>query len=792
MTTETPVGALAVRDLVRRRLGDAWDLALVQRDETWDQVRMRYLLDSLLAGYPIGSLLLCRVTEGTKVMRADGREVADAAAGAWQLLDGQQRINALFSLFTDKGGYGEFFLHMGVARPRAAGPVTRRRARDQGLGYIHWHDAAKASAEVPQRPSRICLNRWYSWAEELGEDALRAVAESLTNSSTDVIAILNKIDPDFADTAEGLDIGVARDRLAQLIRLWVTPAIPVEHCELTSPMDVLEVFTRLNRAGVQVAGQDLFFAAVKTVWPQAEKVVEATTRVLTDHGGGQKFDPLIDRMTAIRVIARLAARALSRADLVPLAIDRLTGERGRHLVRVMEELCDPAKPPLRRMAAVMTVLVLDERSSLGFGLYSVDARLWDPVLGWAAVHPRGEDDKWLVENLPRVEAFLLGATAFRWAVFLGDRFSRRAMTEALVAGTRGEAFPIERIAQVTHDGNADLRGGRGQVPRLDSEEAKVRWADANAPLLLSVLQGIRFQPQRDYFDWDHIYPQAKASLMWSPGPGGRWRQHHKYRRFIHSAGNLWGLHFGTNRSERDNMPAAKFQAIQRSDGAGPVWSRDRWWLTDVEIEAFGRVGARLERREVDLAMDEFHLTVVARATRMVDEVLERMPLVRWFENNGDSGSTDPSPEPSISEALGLEISEAEVGVPLFLDPGPNADKVATVLAQTDPHGSRDALRRLLERGQSAGLKVRGYKYSVNLTPPSTMSTCLVALKPRNVPVAGVEVWLDPGVFVDAFPDIPAKGFKQVLPDVRWVLHSPDELDRLADRIDEAFAHAPTK
>ena len=42
---------------MRRRTGhspDPWQLALVQRSLVWDEVRIARLLDSLLAGYPIG------------------------------------------------------------------------------------------------------------------------------------------------------------------------------------------------------------------------------------------------------------------------------------------------------------------------------------------------------------------------------------------------------------------------------------------------------------------------------------------------------------------------------------------------------------------------------------------------------------------------------------------------------------------------------------------------------------------------------------------------------------------
>ena len=60
------VESMSVSDLIRQRLDpdDPWELALVQRHLVWDEVRMARLLDSLLAGYPIGSLLVCRVQQG--------------------------------------------------------------------------------------------------------------------------------------------------------------------------------------------------------------------------------------------------------------------------------------------------------------------------------------------------------------------------------------------------------------------------------------------------------------------------------------------------------------------------------------------------------------------------------------------------------------------------------------------------------------------------------------------------------------------------------------------------------
>ena len=58
---------------------------------------MSHLLDSLLSGYPIGSLLVCRVRGDAHVLEETSgtRRAVTAAAGTWQLLDGQQQVIAI-------------------------------------------------------------------------------------------------------------------------------------------------------------------------------------------------------------------------------------------------------------------------------------------------------------------------------------------------------------------------------------------------------------------------------------------------------------------------------------------------------------------------------------------------------------------------------------------------------------------------------------------------------------------------------------------------------------------------
>ena len=326
---------------------------------------------------------------------------------------------------------------------------------------------------------------------------------------------------------------------------------------------MLEVFTRINRAGVQVAGEDLFFAAVKTLWSEAEQVVaRVVERLGPSAEDPAKVTPLVGRLGALRTLARLAARAVGQADLVPLTVDRLSGPRGS---AVIERDADPERS--RRPAPSADGGHPSRRHAL------VDARAsgstrWTSDSGTTCSDGRPSTDvsrttRGCKAQLPSIDAYLLGATSFHYPSVLRDRFSRLAMTEALAAGLSGEAFPTQRIAEVTRTLIPDLREGRSRIRGSSNAEERLWLADANASLFLSVLQSIPYQPQRDVFDWDHIFPQNKASLMWSPGPEGRWRRHHPHRHLVGSAGNFWGLDARANRAAQDRLPKSKFDLIEK-------------------------------------------------------------------------------------------------------------------------------------------------------------------------------------------------------------------------------------
>ena len=628
--SRTPV--FSVRDLVRTRTSENGEvpLALVQRDEKWDPVRMRHLLDSMLAGYPIGAILFCCVKEESDVFeRASG--LREARPNEWQLLDGQQRINAFFSMLTDCGSYGRFYLHMTMTR-EAPGPAQRRKTKDRLLKYIAWRETAES--EVEDRELHIDLSRWTEWADSHGAD--------LTISTDNVGELLRQLDPEFTPHLAPSACPAASSRLKSLWRAWTVPTVPVLYAEVDSPSDVLEIFIRVNLGGVDVVGTDVFFAAVKTYWSDAANRLDEV--LLTT--------PFLkDRMAALRFLSRLASRGISTNDLIPLKVDRLAGPKPHPLITALKELTSDNSAVLQRVGAFSTWY--QDASRLGYALKLVHPDLWDEVLGWAATSTDTAED-WYSTSLELIDSYLLGGTLFRYPGVLRDPQKNAALLEALTAGSTSEPFPLDQILAVARRNG--LRGsGSSTVATLQkAEDRQVQpWNDGS--LLTAMAQRIPFNPDHK-FDWDHLFPQAQSNRMWVPGM--KRREHHPLRPYVNSAGNFWALNFSANRSLQDLPGREKFDRLSRwaegKDGH-EVWPRERWSLTQDEINTHIEVDTLLDDHpdHVDEAMKKFESVVSGRTRRLWAEALERFPRVRDFAFDSDINAHNSSPAELFWSRLGI-------------------------------------------------------------------------------------------------------------------------------------------
>ena len=101
--------------------------------------------------------------------------------------------------------------------------------------------------------------------------------------------------------------------------------MPVMRATVGAPEDILELFARLNRGGMPTRDADIYFAAVKTFWndaePRLKRVVDASRRGADDGYGS----PFLTIERALRFISRLAGRGLGGGDVIPLTVERIAG-----------------------------------------------------------------------------------------------------------------------------------------------------------------------------------------------------------------------------------------------------------------------------------------------------------------------------------------------------------------------------------------------------------------------------------------------------------------------------------
>jgi hypothetical protein len=731
----------SVAELIARRLDedDPWRLALVQRHLVWDEVRMAHLLDSLLAGYPIGSLLVCRVRQEAHVLRESGvtRVAEKARAGTWQLLDGQQRVNALIALFTDRARFGRFYLDMTRKRiPEEV--ITRRRDARRALDYIAWRSDDAGGTEPPDNRDRfIELARLQAWASGQSLETILERARLAEADPRAAVAILNDIDPAFADELAAMDLRTAADRTARLLRAWAEPSIPVQYFTVDGPSDVLQVFTRINLAGVRLDGEDVFFAAVKTEWPNAEEHLDRVAAA----------SPLLNRMTALRLLARLASRARSREDLLPLRVDRLNGPKGKLLVATMEQLAADDSPVLARIGVLGRLLT--EESEIGHGLRLVDDGLLDHVVAWAATRPDGSDEAVMRQELPAVETYLLGAHSFRYPTVFREGFLRLGFAEAVAAGAESRSFPIERIVAGTHKRWGGLRRGQLSVAPIGTESEQRHLVDQNAALFLSWLQHIPFSmPFRDadhpasgvrQVEWDHIYPQARADKMRVRHPETGYLVHHQDRRLVWNGGNLWALDRPINNSASDAYPSAKFALI---DGLLQPGHLPSTWpdtgndaLSSSEREDLLRAESLIAAGDIPAAMPHFRAYVVARALRIYRAVVDRYPGIAQFApTDAPPQVSEDAPTVELLAHLGLdrlELPEEAAAAQAEASSSDLGDRFVSVLSLAERADLGAELRRLIALALELGLYPKPRESSVMVAPRANHARMLFTVWPQT-------------------------------------------------------------
>jgi hypothetical protein len=224
---------------------------------------MRLLLDSVMRGYPFGSLLFWQ----TRFLEVEYREfVLDFVPGQTfiirpkrvgaplqMVLDGQQRLQSLYiAVF---GTYDRRRLYFNVT----SGPGTETEQDDStdGLGtsyrFEFWRD------DEPNRPRRLVpVFEIVTWPPQQEDQSIERVIQRIP--------------------LQGEEVARAR-RNMRLLRSVMAQVdlVPIETIDESAPEaasaqsidEILEIFVRVNSGGTRLSRSDLMFSLLKSLWTAA-------------------------------------------------------------------------------------------------------------------------------------------------------------------------------------------------------------------------------------------------------------------------------------------------------------------------------------------------------------------------------------------------------------------------------------------------------------------------------------------------------------------------------------------
>jgi len=275
------------------------DVALpeIQRPFVWPNRKVRDLLDSMLRGFPVGYLLFW-ATSAEAGARSIGVGEKDEKVARWLIVDGQQRLTSLFSVFTG---------HLVVRED-----YTESRIRVAFRPHDARFEVTDAAIEKDPEflPDITPLWKDYKATVRGYLERLQAARGQLTRDQED------ELDNEF-------------DRVRDL------RGYPFEVVELDAAMDeenVAEVFVRINSEGVSLNQADFILTLMSVFRDKARKQLEDFARAAKRPStkGATAFNwyiqPQPDQLLRVAVAVAFRRAVLKHAYSVLRGKDLETGE----------------------------------------------------------------------------------------------------------------------------------------------------------------------------------------------------------------------------------------------------------------------------------------------------------------------------------------------------------------------------------------------------------------------------------------------------------------------------------
>ncbi|MCP3136805.1 DUF262 domain-containing protein [Pyxidicoccus xibeiensis] len=388
-------GAEPLHELLRAASSDQGATLLVpdlQRPYVWSPSQVTLLVDSLLRGWPFGTLLLWsvhkedlasipsrpfwRVADRTGEFDDEQVSKSNPPAQFRMVLDGQQRLQSLLLAFGgDSWGFRlldhEWSTVLDAERPRG-----RNARRHWSLGHLcldvhSFSERVQASGGVAKVDFRDVLV-WVVQRPDGGRSTLKRptnykhpITSSFDTENKGRFVRLSRL-WDLASTQPGLFEKHFRERLAPLLEQHDVPKVvanavleplaelivtlvaikqsKVSYLQLAPFNDqvfsqdlyndaIVNIFTRLNTAGRALTRQEITFAWIKTGWDAAKTDNRTAGKCFEELGEALAEEGVVLDIDALVGTVSAMWSVLHRDGALLTANDLLRGEKVRPMVQ---------------------------------------------------------------------------------------------------------------------------------------------------------------------------------------------------------------------------------------------------------------------------------------------------------------------------------------------------------------------------------------------------------------------------------------------------------------------------
>ena len=305
-------------------------LPVLQRGFVWKPGQVEKLWDSLIQGFPVGSLLLARICGKSKTVEGRGAEGA-VKNPTHILLDGQQRATSIALGFRNiwlnenKENWASLWVDLESSKSSDRQFDFRMITKSHPWGYrrtdpsktISSSSANKAMAvfhellndDENKKPHELSLEKVFPWDAKAPIPVallISAIQESKGDPDSIPKRLLEKLEiiALYAYAERSKEIANEQQKEIQARKNEITERISndnqdfntlvngmkdaLENAEIPAPVlrslekkptndkkdPVFTLFERINNAGTNLSIEEINYSQLKTVWPEAPKLIE--------------------------------------------------------------------------------------------------------------------------------------------------------------------------------------------------------------------------------------------------------------------------------------------------------------------------------------------------------------------------------------------------------------------------------------------------------------------------------------------------------------------------------------